>query len=75
MRAHGYDGAVIIWGIRDTPPKHPHELANHTMASRTPHTLTFEEPQRGKTVQIALAWQNERGITGQWSEYKSAVIP
>jgi hypothetical protein len=45
------------------------------MASRTPHTLIFEEGQRGKTVQIALAWQNERGILGAWSEYKSAVIP
>jgi hypothetical protein len=45
------------------------------MASRTPHTLIFDEGQRGKTVQIALAWQNERGILGAWSEYKSAVIP
>jgi hypothetical protein len=71
----GYDGAVIIWGIRDTPPNQPDELPHHTMASRTPHTLTFDEAQRGKTVQIALAWQNERGITGQWSEYKSAIIP
>ena len=71
----GYDGAVIIWGIRDTPPEQPDELPHHTMASRTPHTLTFEEGQRGQTVQIALCWQNERGITGQWSEYKSAIIP
>jgi len=74
-KPHGYDGAVIIWDIRDTPPENPTDLANHTMASRTPHTLTFDEAQRGKTVQIALAWQNERGTTGQWSEYKSAVIP
>ena len=74
-KPHGYDGAVIIWGIRDTVPAAPTDLPNHTMASRTPHILTFEETERGKTVQIALAWQNERGITGQWSEYKSAVIP
>jgi hypothetical protein len=70
-----YEGAVIIWGIRDTPPEQPDELPHHTMASRTPHTLTFDEAQRGKTVQIALAWQNERGIIGQWSEYKSAIVP
>jgi hypothetical protein len=43
--------------------------------SRTPPTLTFDEGQRDKTVQIALAWQNERGIIGQWSEYKSAIVP
>ena len=74
-KPHGYDGAVIIWGLRDTPPEQPDELPHHTMASRTPHTLTFDEAQRGQTVQIALAWQNERGILGQYSEYKSAVIP
>ena len=74
-KPHGYDGAVIIWGIRDTPPAEPHELPNHTMASRTPHTLAFGETERGKTVQIALAWQNERGTIGQYSEYKSAIIP
>jgi hypothetical protein len=74
-KPHGYDGAVIIWGIRDTPPEQPDELPHHTMASRTPHTLTFDEAQRGQTVQIALAWQNERGTLGQWSEYKSAIIP
>jgi len=72
-KPHGYDGAVIIWDIRDTPPADPKELANHTMASRTPHTLTFDEAQRGKTVQIALAWQNERGIIGQLSH--TAVRP
>jgi hypothetical protein len=51
------------------------ELPHHTMASRTPHTLTFEEGQRGKTIQIAIAWQNERSHLGQWSEYKSTIIP
>jgi hypothetical protein len=74
-KPHGYDGAVIIWGFLDSPPEQPTDLPFHTMASRTPHTLTFEEGQRGKTVQIALAWQNERGNIGQYSEYKSAVIP
>jgi hypothetical protein len=36
----GYDGAVIIWGIRDTPPETPEVLEHHTMANRTPSTLT-----------------------------------
>jgi hypothetical protein len=45
------------------------------MASRTPHTLKFDETDRAKTVYIALQWQNERGITGQWSDIKSTVIP
>jgi hypothetical protein len=74
-KPHGYDGAVIIWGLRDTPPETPDQLEHHTMASRTPFTLHFDEPERGKTVYVALAWQNERGILGAWSEYKSAVVP
>jgi hypothetical protein len=70
-----YDGAVIIWDVRDTPPTNPDEMKHHIMASRTPFTLHFEETERGKMVYIGLAWQNERGILGQWSEYKSAVVP
>jgi hypothetical protein len=50
-------------------------FANSSMASRTPFTLHFEETERGKTVYAGLAWQNERGILGQWSEYKTAVVP
>lgn len=71
----GYDGAVIVWGVRDAPPEHPEDLTHHTMASRTPHALEFDESERGKTVYIALAWQNERGILGRWSEYKNAIVP
>jgi len=71
----GYEGAVVIWGIRDTPPEHPDDFQHHAMASSTPHILTFEETERGNTVWIALAWQNERGYLGQYSEYKSAVVP
>ncbi|MCL1911013.1 MAG: hypothetical protein FWG13_02265 [Leptospirales bacterium] len=46
----GYDGAVIKWEVRDTPPADPEELAHHAMASRTPHTLEFNESERGKKV-------------------------
>jgi hypothetical protein len=36
----------------------------NTMASKTPHALEFTEEERGKTVYIALAWQNEHGLIG-----------
>ena len=74
-KPHGYDGAVIVWGTLDHQPKHTDELIHHSMASRTPFALHFEEADRGKTVYVASAWQNERGIIGQWSEFKSAIIP
>jgi hypothetical protein len=71
----GYDGAVIVWDTLDAPPERPTDLAEHTMASRTPHIIEFDETERGKTVYIALQWQNERGITGPWSIVQSAVVP
>jgi hypothetical protein len=74
-KPQGYDGAVIVWGERALPPEHPEDFVHHAMASRTPHLLQFDESERGKTVWVALAWQNERGILGRWSEYKSAVVP
>jgi len=70
-----HDGAVIIWEILDKPPERPDDLNRHTMASRTPHTLSFDETERGKTVYIAAAWQNERGNTGAWSEIQNTIIP
>jgi len=71
----GYDGAVVIWDILDSPPSGTTALTQHTMASRTPHAIQFTDEDRGKTVYVALAWQNERGIVGAWSDIKSAVIP
>jgi hypothetical protein len=70
-----YDGAVIIWGLRDTMPQFPEDLVHHAMASRTPFTLRFEETDRGKKAWVACCWQNERGITGAWSAYNSAIVP
>jgi len=71
----GYEGAVIVWDLLDAPPERPTDLAHHTMASRTPHIIEFDEADRGKTAYIALQWQNERGITGPWSEMQTAIVP
>ena len=71
----GYDGAVIVWDVLGKPPEAVGDLTLHTMASRTPHALEFDETERGLTVYIAAAWQNERGLVGQWSEIQPAIIP
>jgi len=71
----GYDGAVLVWDVLDAPPKNADALTHHVMASRTPYPLHFDESERGKTVYVALTWQNERGIVGQYSDIKSAIVP
>ena len=42
---------------------------------RAAHTLVFTDDQRSKTVSVALAWQNERGIRGEWGEILSTIVP
>jgi len=70
-----YDGAVIIWEVLDTPPTTHSQLTHHALASRTPYRLHFDETERGKTVYIALAWQNARGIQGLYSDIKTGFVP
>jgi hypothetical protein len=74
-KPHNYDGAVIEWDILDSPPANQDDLTHHAMASRTPYPLHFTEEERGRRVYVALRWQNERGILGQWSDIKEAVVP
>jgi len=71
----GYDGAVIVWDVLDAPPANPNDLTRHTMASRTPHALIFDQEERGKTVYVCAAWQNERGNIGLWSDILSGIVP
>jgi len=74
-KPQGYNGAVVKWGIYSAPPKSIDDLVFHSMATKTPFPLYFDETERGKIVYIALAWQNKRGMIGGWSEIKSTIIP
>jgi hypothetical protein len=74
-KPYGIDGAVIYWAILDHVPSGIEELINSVLATRTPHILEFTEHDRGKTVYIAMRWQNEKGHKGPASEILSAIIP
>jgi len=71
----GYDGAVIIWCISDTEPATLKEYGEHTLASKTPYAVKFDTHESGKRVWFRAAWQNARGILGDYCEAKSAVVP
>jgi hypothetical protein len=68
-------GAVICWEIRDTPPANQAQLPHSFFTGRTPYRFEFKEEERGKTVYMALFWQNGKGDMGPWSEIQSVVIP
>ena len=74
-KPRGYDGAVIIWNRSDTEPATLLEYEGHTLASRTPYELKFPTHCSGKRVWVRIAWQNARGILGDYCEAKSCMIP
>jgi hypothetical protein len=74
-RPYGYDGALVIYALLDKPPMSLEELTRHKLATRTPYTLKFTENERGKTVYVAICWQNNRGQLGPWSAIQSTIVP
>jgi hypothetical protein len=74
-KPYGVNGAVIAYAVLDAPPADPDALTRSVLATRTPHILEFTEEERGKTVYIAICWQNEKGQKGPWSEIESAIVP
>ena len=71
----GYSGAVIIWAINEEEPEKFEDFPLHTLATRSPYTIEFENHDSGKRAWIKIAWQNARGHVGRWTEAKSAIIP
>ncbi|MDR0695132.1 MAG: hypothetical protein LBF81_07535, partial [Prevotellaceae bacterium] len=65
----------IIYDVLDAPPAGVSALARNVLATRTPYILEFTDEERGKTVYVAICWQNEKGEKGPWSEIESAIIP
>jgi hypothetical protein len=74
-KPYGTNGAVIAYAVLDTPPASPDELTRDLLATRTPHILEFTEQERGRTVYVAICWQNEKGEKGPYSEIESAIVP
>jgi hypothetical protein len=74
-KPRGTNGAIIAFAVLDAPPDDTEVLIRNVLATRTPYTLEFTEVERGKTVYLALRWQNKKGQCGPWSEIKNAIIP
>ncbi|MDR0536872.1 MAG: hypothetical protein LBH04_02300 [Tannerellaceae bacterium] len=74
-KPYGANGAVIAYEVLASPPAKAADLRYTALATRTPHILEFDEPDRGKTVYIAICWQNETGHRGPWSDIVSQIVP
>ena len=50
-------------------------LTHSVFSSKTPHIMTFPDIERGKTVSMAVCWENPKGEKGPWSEIISTIVP
>jgi hypothetical protein len=53
---YGMNGAVISFKISDTPIRDPKQLDRTELATKSSHTLYFDEKDRGKTAQKLCFW-------------------
>jgi hypothetical protein len=74
-RPYGMAGAIIAYAVLDEPPRSMSQLVRTVLATRTPYKLDFSLQDCGKTLYVAMCWQNRKGEKGPWSQIASAVIP
>jgi hypothetical protein len=74
-KPEGVHGAEIRWDFSDVPVVNPGKLVQSGFDTASPYTIEFAGEDRGRTVYIALRWENTRGEKGPWSEIVSAIVP
>jgi hypothetical protein len=71
----GVHGVEILSAIRDTPTTDWNDLTHSSFGTHTPYRMTFEGPDRGKTLYFSLRWENTIGEKGPLSPIQSVIIP
>ncbi|MDR2086381.1 MAG: hypothetical protein LBP72_04315 [Dysgonamonadaceae bacterium] len=74
-KPHGVHGAELIYSVLETPPTSYDNLTKSAFDTASPYTFTFDLPDTGKTLYVAVRWENSRGEKGPWSNIQSAIIP
>ncbi|MDR2140149.1 MAG: hypothetical protein LBP50_11465 [Tannerella sp.] len=74
-KPHGVHGVELVYAELETPPTSYDDLTKSAFDTASPYTFTFDLPDAGKTLYVALRWENSRGEKGPWSNIQSAIIP
>ncbi|MDR1344997.1 MAG: hypothetical protein LBJ39_06550, partial [Tannerellaceae bacterium] len=74
-KPYGQHGVEIKWGLSDKPVTNPDDLPYSLFDTASPYTLSFNPDDYGKTVYIALRWENNRGEKGPWSAVQRVNVP
>ncbi|MDR1500402.1 MAG: hypothetical protein LBI58_05425 [Tannerellaceae bacterium] len=54
---------------------YPEDISKSTFDTASPCTIRFNGADRGKMVNFAIRWENNRGIKAPWSYIQTATIP
>ena len=73
-KPRGYYGAYIAYEVGGDAID-PEKFTRNTVATKSPHIIKFNAEDRGKTVHMAMRWQNMTGNQGVWSETQSVIVP
>jgi hypothetical protein len=69
-----FNGAVALYMVGGPEPVSRKDLSSSKLLTRPHEVLTFDETDQGRTLHIALRWQNEKGELGPWPPIQSIVI-
>ena len=71
----GQHGVEIRWVFSETPVEDTEELLNSVFDTASPALLAFHGRDGGRTVYLAMRWENTRGEKGPWSHIERALVP
>ncbi|MDR0749421.1 MAG: hypothetical protein LBF62_07605, partial [Tannerellaceae bacterium] len=71
----GQHGVEIRWAFSEEPIDSTSRLTNSAFDTGSPAILTFESQEHGRTIYLALRWENTRGEKGPWSGIATAIVP
>ncbi|MDR0748830.1 MAG: hypothetical protein LBF62_04585 [Tannerellaceae bacterium] len=71
----GQHGVEIRWALREEPVDDTDLLTNSAFDTASPAVLTFQGHDHGRTLYMALRWENTRGEKGPWSHIASTTVP
>jgi hypothetical protein len=74
-RPSGVIGALVVYGLLDSPPADITYLLHNRMVTRTPYVFEFLGRERGKMAYFAACWQNRKGKIGPWSGIVCTFVP
>jgi hypothetical protein len=69
---HGYEWGYVI---SDTKPESYEEFTHSEFSTRAHHSKIFVPILRGKKIQSAFRWENEKGEKGPWTDFFEIIIP